>query len=96
MTGRIETPERTTGTQPTRLRVRVVDHAKSDRPTVNVSLPIGLARFGLKMARTFSPDLKDVDLDWDAVAAAIDSGERGEIVHVEDEKRLQTVDVFVE
>ncbi len=96
MTGRIETAERATGTRPTRLRIRVVDHPTADRPTVNVSLPIGLVRFGLRMARTFSPELTEVDLDWDAVAAAIDAGEHGEIVHVEDEARHQTVDVYLE
>jgi hypothetical protein len=83
MARRIERPEHRAGTKPTCLRIRVVDHAKGEQPAVNVSLPIGLVRFGLGMARTFSPKLKDVDIDWDLLAAAIDAGERGEIVHVE-------------
>jgi hypothetical protein len=95
MAGSIETPT-TTEAAPTRLRVRVVDHAKPGDPVVNVAVPMGLVRFGLRMARTFSPELKDIDIDWDEVATAIDSGERGQIVHVEDEAKHQTVDVFVD
>jgi hypothetical protein len=93
MASRIEMPEHRAGNRPTHLRIRVVDHAKGDQPAVNVSLPIGLVRFGLRMARTFSPELKDVDIDWEVLAAAIDAGERGEIVHVEDEAQHRTVDV---
>lgn len=93
MASQTEAPEDRAGTKPTRLRIRVVDHAKGGEPAVNVSLPIGLVRFGLRMARTFSLELKDVDLDWGALAAAIDAGERGEIVHVEDEAQHRTVDV---
>ncbi|HYM85055.1 MAG TPA: hypothetical protein VEY67_12990 [Candidatus Dormibacteraeota bacterium] len=96
MTSQIETPVAADGGKATRLRVRVVDHAKPDTPAVDVTLPMGLVRFGLKMARTFSPELKDVDLDWDAVAAALDGGERGRIVHVDDQAKHRTVDVFVE
>ncbi|HEX8938554.1 MAG TPA: hypothetical protein VF763_00205 [Candidatus Limnocylindrales bacterium] len=78
------------------MRIRVVDHDRSDKPSVDVTLPLGLVRFGLKMAKSFSPEIKDVDIDWDALAAAIDAGERGQIVHVDDEAKHQTVDVYVE
>ena len=95
MTGQIETTQQA-ARRPTRLRVRVIDHSESGEPAVDVSLPIPLVRFGLKMARTFSPELKDVDLDWETIAAAIETGDEGEIVHVEDEAKHQTVDVFLE
>jgi hypothetical protein len=78
------------------LRVRVVDHTKGEQPTVNVRLPIGLARWGMKMASGVSPEMKDANLDWEAIATIVDGGARGEIVHVEDEAKHQTVDVFVE
>ncbi len=78
------------------LRVSVVDHLKDGAPTVNVTVPIALVRWGLKMAGSFSPDLKDTHLDWESIAAMIDAGGRGRIVHVEDEAEHKTVDVWVE
>ena len=83
-------------TQATRLRIKVVDHNREGRPAVNVDLPIGLVRWGLKMARNFSPELKDADLDWDAVSAMVAEGGRGEIVHVEDERENKSIEVWVE
>lgn len=78
------------------LRVKVVDHNKAGDPTVNVRIPISVVKFGMKMAATFSPQMKDVDVDWDAVAGMIEQGAIGELVHVEDEAEHKTVDVFVE
>jgi hypothetical protein len=78
------------------LRVKVIDNTKDGRPSVNVRLPIGVAKFGLKMAAMFSPDVKKADLDWDVIAATIDEGVTGELVHVEDEAEHKTIDVFVE
>lgn len=78
------------------LRVRVVDHSKQGAPAVNVKMPVGVVKFGLKMARTFSPEMKDVDVDWDAVAAMVESGEIGKIVEVEDEAERKTVEVWIE
>ena len=37
------------------LRVKVVDHTTEGRPAVNVKVPIGVVRWGLKMAQAFSP-----------------------------------------
>lgn len=78
------------------LRVKVLDNAKDGRAAVNISMPIAVVRFGLRMARTFSPELKDTNLDWDAINAMIEDGARGEIVHVEDEREHKTVEVWVE
>jgi hypothetical protein len=78
------------------LRVRVLDNAKDGRPAVNVNVPIGMVRWGMNMARTFSPETKDLDLDWDAISAMIDEGARGQIVHVEDEEHNKTIEVWVE
>lgn len=83
-------------TEPKSLRVRVVDNAEDGRPAVNVTLPIRLVKWGLKMAHSFSPKTKDLDLDWDAITAMIDEGARGQIVHVEDEAQHKTIDVWVE
>jgi hypothetical protein len=83
-------------TSPKHLRVRVVDNAKDGRPAVNANLPIGMVKWGLKMARTFSPQMKDLDLDWDAIFSMIDEGAQGQIVHVEDEAQNKTIDVWVD
>jgi hypothetical protein len=79
--------------QATLLRVRVV---QDGRPTVNVTVPIGVARWGMKMARAFSPEMKDANLDWESIMATIQEGERGKIVEVEDEIDHKTVEVWVE
>jgi hypothetical protein len=82
--------------KPTSLRIKVVDNTKDARPAVNVNVPIGLVKWGVKMARTFSPQTKDLNLDWDAITAMIDEGERGQIVHVDDEEQHKTIEVWVE
>jgi hypothetical protein len=76
------------------LRVRVVE--EDGRPTVNVKVPIGVAKWGMKMAQAFSPEMKDANLDWDSITAIIQEGEQGKIVEVEDEADHKTVEVWVE
>jgi hypothetical protein len=75
------------------LRVRVVEDG---HPTVNVKVPIGVAKWGMKVAQAFSPEMKDANLDWDSITAMIQEGEQGKIVEVEDEVDHKTVEVWVE
>jgi hypothetical protein len=75
------------------LVVRVVEDG---RPTVNIKVPIGLAKWGMKMAQTYSPEMKDADLDWESIIAMIQEGEGGKIVEVEDEVEHKTVEVWVQ
>ena len=75
------------------LRVRVVEDG---HPAVNVKVPIGVARWGMKMAQAFSPEMRDADLDWGSITAMIQEGEGGKIVEVEDEVDHKTVAVWVE
>jgi hypothetical protein len=75
------------------LRVRVVEDG---HPTGNVKVPIGVAKWGMKMAQAFSPEMKDASLDWDSITAIIQEGEQGKIVEVEDEVDHKTVEVWVE
>jgi hypothetical protein len=75
------------------LRVRVLEDG---HPTVNVKVPIGVAKWGMKMAQAFSPEMKDANLDWDSITAIIQEGEQGKIVEVEDEIDHKTVEVWVE
>ena len=85
--------DREPGKQAKFLRVRVVE---AGHPTVNVKVPIGVAKWGMKMAQAFSPEMKDANLDWDSITAIIQEGEQGKIVEVEDEVDHKTVEVWVE
>ena len=79
------------------LHVKVVDLAKEGRPVVNIKLPISLVGFGMKVGQAFSAQLKEANVDWDAVIAAIEqSGELGKIVEIEDQAEHKTVEVWVE
>lgn len=78
------------------LRVKVLDHAREGSPAVNIKVPIGVVKWGMKMAQAFSPQMKDVDLDWDAVDAMVRDGETGKMVEVEDEAEQKTIEVWLE
>jgi hypothetical protein len=78
------------------LRVKVADHAKEGRPAVNIKVPIGVVEWGMKMAQAFSPQMRDVDLDWDSIDAMVHEGATGKIVEVEDEAKHKTIEVWLE
>jgi hypothetical protein len=84
------------GGQAKSLRIKVVDNAKDGRPAVNIRVPIGVVKFGMKMAQAFSPEVKNANLDWDSITAMIEEGELGKIVDVEDEAEHKTIEVWVE
>ena len=78
------------------LHVKVVDELKEGRPVVNVRVPTGVVKFGMEMAKTFSPEMRDAKVDWDSVKRMIDEGVLGEITHVEDEGAHKVIDVWLE
>ncbi len=78
------------------LRVKVVDHAKEGHPAVNIKVPIGVVKWGMKMAQAFSPQMREADLDWNSIDAMVQEGETGKIVEVEDEAAHKTIDVWLE
>jgi hypothetical protein len=78
------------------LRVKVVDHTKEGRPAVNIKVPIGVVKWGMKMAQAFSPQMKDVNLDWNSIDAMVHEGETGRIVEVEDEAQHKTIEIWLE
>jgi hypothetical protein len=78
------------------IHVKVTDRLNDARPVVNVKLPIGVVRWGMKIGEAFSPELKEAKVDWDAVTAMVEHGELGKIVEVEDEAAHKTVEVWVE
>jgi hypothetical protein len=75
------------------LRVRVVEDGHQ---AINVKVPIGVAKWGMKMAQAFSPQMKNANLDWNTITAMVQEGEQGKIVEVEDEADHKTVEVWVE
>jgi hypothetical protein len=78
------------------LRVKVVDHLKEGSPAVNIKVPVGVVKWGMKMAQTFSPQMKDVDLDWDSINSMVQDGGTGKMVEVEDEAEHKTIEVWLE
>lgn len=78
------------------LRVRVVDHTREGHPAVNIKVPVGVVKWGMKMAQAFSPQMKDVNLDWNSIDAMVQEGETGKIVEVEDEAEHKTIEVWLE
>ena len=78
------------------LRVTVVDHTKEGSPAVNIKVPVGVVKWGMKMAQAFSPQMKDVALDWDSIDALVQNGEAGRLVEVEDEAEHKTIKVWLE
>ncbi len=76
-----------------RLIVRVTD-LDSGKVRVNVRLPIGLVRAGLKMGAKFTPEVEG--LDPNQLLELINSGETGMLVDVEDKKEGEHVEVFIE
>lgn len=71
------------------LRIRVTDIVTGQQK-VNVNLPVGLVRFGLR----FIP--KSADVDVQAIQSALDSGLRGRIVDVIADEDGKRVEIFVE
>ncbi|MBK6769350.1 MAG: hypothetical protein IPG72_10170 [Ardenticatenales bacterium] len=79
-------------------KVRVTD-AATGRDRVNVTLPLGIVNYGLKLGRRFAPHIEGdafSHVDLDDVADAIASGAIGRIVEVYDEDEGQRVEIFVE
>jgi hypothetical protein len=74
-------------------RVRVTD-SNTGRVRVNVRLPVGVINAGLKMGMKFAPNVEGID--YSEIAAAIQSGEIGKIVDVDDDKDGERVEVFIE
>ena len=48
-----------------------MDSTKDGRPAANIEVPLAVVKWGMKLARTVSPDLKDANLDWDAITAVV-------------------------
>jgi hypothetical protein len=75
------------------LRVRVTDMA-TNRPKVNVNLPLSLMDAGLKIGAQYAPELAGIDLSQ--FIEDIKGGTQGKIIDVIDEEDGEHVEIFVE
>jgi len=75
------------------LRIQVTDMA-SGAGKVNVTVPIGLVRAGLRIAERFAPDFGDLDLQ--EIADLIAEGAMGKIVEVVDAEDNERVEIYIE
>jgi hypothetical protein len=67
---------------------------ETGKPKVNVNLPLGLVRAGLKMGARFSSELNDVD--FEEILIAIQEGAAGKLVEVEDAAGGERVEIYVD
>jgi hypothetical protein len=61
---------------------------------VNVTIPMGLVKVGLRMAERFAPEFEDIDMD--ELEQIITSGVTGKLVEVTDNADGERVEVYVE
>ena len=75
------------------LQMRVTD-TDSGKIRVNVRLPLGVVKAGLKMGMRFVPEAEG--LDKEQLMAAIDDGVVGSVFDMFDEKDGEHIEVFIE
>lgn len=75
------------------LQMRVTD-TDTGKVRVNVRLPLGVVKSGLKMGMHFVPEAEG--LNTDDLMAAVDQGLTGKIFDLYDEKDGEHVEVYIE
>ena len=86
-------PDASGGHKPRWFRVRVTD-ADTGNSRVNVRLPIGMVRAGMKMGMRFAPEVEGLEMD--ELAQILSSNELGKFVDVYDDEDGEHVEVFIE
>lgn len=79
--------------EPRFLRVRVTS-LDTEQVKANITIPMTLIDVGLRMGARFAPDLDG--LDFQQVMEAIQHGQRGKIIDVEDDQDNERVEIYVE
>ena len=75
------------------IRVRVTN-METGRTKVNVNLPMGLVKAGIKLGARFAPEMEGVE--WADLMTAIQEGASGKLVDVEDIEGGEKVEIYVE
>lgn len=81
------------GRQPRWLRVQVVNK-QTGKNKVTVNVPFGMVKFGLGIARAFSPEMQGIELD--DINEIFNQAEPGLLVDVQDDESNEHVRVFFE
>jgi hypothetical protein len=71
-----------------------VTNLETGAEKVNVTIPIGLVKVGLRMAERFAPEFEDFDME--ELEALITSGVTGKLVEVTDIDDGERVEIYVE
>jgi hypothetical protein len=71
-----------------------VTNLETGAEKVNVTIPIGLVKVGLRMAERFAPEFEDFDMA--ELEALITSGVTGKLVEVTDTGDGERVEIYVE
>jgi len=84
------------GTKNRFLKVRVWERG-SEKAKVNVTLPLGLVKWGMKMAPdSAKAKIAEHDVDLKAVSEALEKGITGKIVEIDDDEKGDHVEVWLE
>jgi len=81
------------GQRPRWLRIRVTD-TDTDMSRVNITLPIGMVRAGLKMGAHFGPDIEGLNMA--ELESFVQEGRKGHLIDVFDENDGEHVEIFLE
>lgn len=79
--------------EPRWMRVRVTD-LTTNRVKVNVNLPMGLVKVGVKLGARFV--INNSDVKWDEVTEAIRNGTVGKIFEYEDRDEGELTEIWLE
>lgn len=79
--------------KPRWFRVRVTD-TNTGKTRINVRLPLGLIKAGIKIGKSFSPEIEGIDPE--ELVQILQAETSGQIVDVVDEQDGEHVEVFVE
>ncbi len=78
------------------LKIRVFDR-DSDQAKVNVTLPIGLVKWGMNfMPESAKAKIEEQEVDMKLITEALEKDITGKIVDVEDEEKGKHVEVWLE
>lgn len=75
------------------MRISVTDN-NSGKAKINLKLPIGVVKAGLKLGAKFSPELQEMDSA--KLMEAIQDGGTGKIIDVDDKDDNQHVEIFID
>jgi SHOCT-like domain len=78
------------------LKVRVYREG-AERPTVNVTLPVSLVRWGMHMMPASArAKIEEQEIDMHVISEALEKGITGKIVDVQDDEKGEHVEVWLE